>query len=294
MSEGDWQSGGRSADDTPANGDRAAELPTGAAAGVSAYAVKLPLFEGPLDLLLHLIRQNDVDITDIPVAEIGAQYLAYLELMQELNLDIVGEYLVMAATLALIKSRMLLPPEPGEDDEAEIDPRAELVARLLEDQRVKEVAEGLSRRRWLGRDVFAPTGAAPPRPDEAEREIEVGLFELIDAFKGVLEGASDQPGIHEVEVETVTVRERMHHLMELLEERQSLEFMGIFEGTGGEKPSRTLLIATFLGMLALVRLSACRIYQGTNAEGTPEGPIRIRLLEETDSGDWRSHIPKDM
>ena len=154
--------------------------------GSAAYAVKLPVFEGPLDLLLHLIRQNDVDIAEIPVAEVSAQYLLYLELMQELNLDIAGEYLVMAATLALIKSRMLLPTEPGEGEDDEVDPRAELVARLLEYQRFKEVAENLSRRRLLGRDVFEAKGPVPERPADSEREIEVGIFELLTAFRTVL------------------------------------------------------------------------------------------------------------
>ena len=124
----------------------------------AAYSVKLPVFEGPLDLLLHLIRQNEMEITDIPVAVISEQYLEYLELMRMLDLDIAGEYLVIAATLALIKSRMLLPPEGEEDDDEGLDPREELVQRLLEYQRYKEVAEELGRRRLLGRDVFPAQG----------------------------------------------------------------------------------------------------------------------------------------
>ena len=162
-----------------------------------AYAVKLPVFEGPLDLLLHLIRQNDVEIADISIAQIGRQYLEYLEMMRELNLDLVGEYLVMAATLALIKSRMLLPPEPGDEGDEDVDPRAELVARLLDYQRFKEVAESLEQRRLLGRDVFLAQGLEPSAPADADREIEVGLFELLSAFKSVLENASQEEEIHE-------------------------------------------------------------------------------------------------
>ena len=115
--------------------------------GADGYAVKLPVFEGPLDLLLHLIRQNEVEITEIPIAEISAQYLQYLDLMRELNLDVAGEYLVMASTLALIKSRMLLPQLGVEEELEGGDPRAELIARLLEYERYKEAAETLSKMR---------------------------------------------------------------------------------------------------------------------------------------------------
>ena len=296
MSERDWEAEGESrASAIPDREDEGSlEFPMEREGGGVTYSVKLPVFEGPLDLLLHLIRQNDVDITDIPVAEIGQQYLAYLEVMQSLNLDVAGEYLVMAATLALIKSRMLLPPEGGDEDEDEIDPRAELVARLLQYQRFKEAAEDLSRRRRLGRDVFAPTGSLPDLPSSAEREIEVGLFELIEAFRTVLNAAGDATAIHEIEVEAVTVRERMHAVMTILDAQETIEFMRIFESPGGDLPSRPVLIATFLGVLELVRLAACRIYQGTNAEGVPEGPIRIRLLGANDAGEGRSYIPENM
>lgn len=263
-----------------------------AAVGVPGYAVKLPVFEGPLDLLLHLIRQNDVEIIDIPVAEIGAQYLAYLELMQTLNLDVAGEYLVMAATLALIKSRMLLPPNAS-DEEDEVDPRAELVARLLEYQRFKEAAEGLARRRRLGRDVFEARGAEPERLREGDREIEVGLFELIEAFREVLNRDSLESAIHEIEVEVVTVYERMQAVMKILEESETVEFMRIFEVDGDRFPSRPLLIATFLAILELVKVSACRVYQGQSSEGCPEGPIRIRLRTENLGVSWQSLVAED-
>ena len=152
----------------------------------SAYAVKLSVFEGPLDLLLHLIRLNEVDITDIPIALIAEQYLEYLDLMRELNLDVAGEYLLMAATLAWIKSRMLLPPVEGEEEEEGADPRAELIARLLEYQRFKEAAEELRERQILGRDVFEARGSSLEGTPEAEREIEVGMIQLLEAFRKVL------------------------------------------------------------------------------------------------------------
>ena len=266
------------------------------APGTHAYAVKLPVFEGPLDLLLHLIRQNEVEITDIPIAEISRQYLQYLKLMRELNLDVAGEYLVMAATLALIKSRMLLPQE-GEDEEGEgLDPRAELIARLLEYERYKEVAEGLSKRRLLGRDVYSARSLGLAPVPEGEREIEVGLFELIDAFRLVLENASSGQ-VHEVETETISVRDRMVFVMEQLEASDSLEFNRIFETGSGSIPSRTMIVATFLAILELARLTALRLYQGVGQAGSPEGPIRLRKADEAESGTvahWRERISELM
>jgi segregation and condensation protein A len=263
--------------------------------GLDGYAVKLSVFEGPLDLLLHLIRQNEVDITDIPIARIAEQYLDTIELMQELNLDVAAEYLVMAATLALIKSRMLLPDE-SEDDEDAIDPRTELVQRLLEYQRFKEAAETLSHRRLLGRDVFAVKGPGPEKTPDGEREIEVGLFELISAFREVLEQARATTLKHEVETEHVTVRERMMVVMELLETSDSIEFMRIFETPEGElRASRPLLVATFLAVLELARLAALRIYQGLGESGAPEGPIRLRRAVEGGTElEWRERITDSM
>ncbi len=263
----------------------------GLVSGIDDYAVKLPVFEGPLDLLLHLIRQNEVEITDIPIAEIGAQYLRYLQLMQELNLEVAGDYLVMAATLALIKSRMLLPSEDEDEDGDGADPRAELIARLLEYERYKEVAEELGRRRLLGRDIYAAKSLGLEPVPEAEREIEVGLFELIDAFRLVLENASSGQ-LHEVETEVISVRDRMVHVMEQLEVNDSLEFNRIFEGKGGAVPTRPMIIATFLAILELARLAVLHVYQGVGELGAPQGPIRLRRAEKGGSGSpsWRQRI----
>jgi segregation and condensation protein A len=263
--------------------------------GLDRYAVKLSVFEGPLDLLLHLIRHNEVDITDIPIARIAEQYLDTIELMQELNLDVAAEYLVMAATLALIKSRMLLPDESQEDEEG-IDHRAELVQRLLEYQRFKEAAEALSRRRLLGRDVFSVIGPGPERTPESEREIEVGLFELVAAFRDVLDSTQATDLKHEIETEHVTVRDRMMVVMDLLEANESIEFMRIFEtGEGASRPSRAILVVTFLAVLELARLSALRIYQGLSERGTPEGPIRMRRASlDSKDPEWRERITDAM
>jgi len=271
------------------------EAPDERTDGLDGYAVKLEVFEGPLDLLLHLIRQNEVDITDIPIARIAAQYLDTIELMEELNLDVAAEYLVMAATLALIKSRMLLPDETHEDEDG-IDPRAELVHRLLEYQRFKEAAQTLSRRRLLGRDVFSVVGPGPERTPSAEREIEVGIFDLVAAFKDVLENSESAEWRHEIEIEHVTVRDRMMVVMDLLEANESIEFMRIFESPGGSgRASRPVMVATFLAVLELARLAALRLYQGLSEQGTPEGPIRMRRAS-LDSGEpeWRDQITDAM
>jgi segregation and condensation protein A len=269
------------------------------ASGDSAYDVKLPVFEGPLDLLLHLIRQNEVEITDIPIALIGQQYLVYIDLMEELDIDVAAEYLVMAATLALIKSRMLLPPEEDPESGMEIDPRAELVARLLEYQRYKEVAENLAKLRLLGRDIFQVRGPTPEGVPDAERQIDVGLFELIEAFRRVLAEAHDIDHVHAVETENVTVRECMIYVMELLEQSQTIEFMDVFRQDGGGRgqtiPSRSMLVATFLAILELARLTALSVYQGQDELGAPVGAIRLRAATIDPEGPgWYERISDTM
>jgi segregation and condensation protein A len=253
-----------------------------------AYAVKLGVFEGPLDLLLHLIRINEVEITDIPIAAIAEQYLEYLELMRDLNLDVAGEYLVMAATLAWIKSRMLLPSDPREEEEGG-DPRAELVARLLEYQRFKEVAGELGERQLLGRDVFRAHGPELEGPSEAEREIEVGLFQLVEALREALKRAGPSGLAHEVEAETVTVHERMRVVMERLAEQESCAFED-FMREDGEWVSRAVIVATFLGILELTRLEALGIYQGLDEWGVPVGTIHLRRKGEVGDRTWLEHV----
>jgi segregation and condensation protein A len=186
----------------------------------------------------------------------------------------------MAATLALIKSRMLLPPDDEDEELEEVDPRAELVARLLEYQRYKEVAEQLGRLRLLGRDVFAARGAEPKGGAAAELGAEVGLFELLDAFRKVLEEASEREKVHELERETVTVRQCMIEVMEVLEGGESAEFGDLFRRQKDAPVSRVLVVATFLAVLELVRLSALSVYQALDETGSPSGPIRLRALTQ--------------
>ena len=274
----------------PAGPGEAFEALAFAGPGSLACAVKLDVFEGPLDLLLHLIRENEVDIHDIPIAAIAAQYFEYLELMQELNLDAAGEYLLMAATLAWIKSRLLLPPQEGEEEDEGGDPRLALVARLLEYQRYREVAEQLGQRPLLGRDVFASQGAGPDPLPESERELDVDLFKLVQAFRDVLRRARPEAAPHAVETERVTVLECMREVMQRLAARPLLAFDELFEGRGGEAPSRSRLVATFLALLELTRLAAVRLYQSRAESGVPTGPIQVRLGPGAEGGVWAERV----
>jgi len=221
------------------------------------YQVKLDIFEGPLDLLLHLIRKNEVDIYDIPIALVTEQYLGTLDLMKSLNLDVAGEFLLMAATLAQIKSRMLLPP--SEEDEAEEDdPRADLVRQLLEYERFKEAAGELEARPQLYREVFPRLAevADTKLPPGEEPLAEVSVFELMDAFRRVWERAPRE-SFHEITPEKITLREKIHELLELLESVDSVTFEELLEPAG----SRQALVMTFLAILELTRLRIVRIYQ---------------------------------
>jgi segregation and condensation protein A len=245
------------------------------AEGRSACQVRLPLFEGPLDLLLHLIRENELEITDLSIAQVASQYLEYLVVLRELHLDVAAEYLVMAATLAWIKSRMLLPSDDEAGEAEEIDPRAELIARLLEYQRFKEVADQLGRRSLLGRDVFAPAGAELEPLPEGEREIAVGLLELVEALRRALRQAHASDAVHEVVTETVTVRERMVAVIDALGRSEVVELDALLRGPDG-RVSLSFVVATFLAILELARTAALRIYQSLDASGAPQGPIRLR------------------
>jgi segregation and condensation protein A len=258
-----------------------------------SYDVKLEIFEGPLDLLLHLIRANELDVTDVSIAAVGEQYLSYLDLMRDVNIDIAGDYLVMAATLALIKSRMLLPPDPCADEDEGPDPAALLLERLLEYKRYKEVAERLSERDQLNREVFVVQGPSPELAPEAEREIEVGVYELLKAYKELLDRGFHSGAAHTFEREPVTVHERMVAVMELLSARESVEFFEIFE-VSGVQPTRELLVVTFIAILELAKIAATHIFQSFNDDGTPEGPIRLRVRENTDGHDWSERIAEIM
>jgi segregation and condensation protein A len=216
------------------------------------YNIKIPLFEGPFDLLLHLIRENKIDIYDIPIALITSQYLRYIELMKELNLEIAGDFLVMAATLIHIKSRLLLPPDEVEQLEEQIDPRQELVQRLLEYQTFKDAASSLKKREeeWL--KVFYKE----PMSDEGELYLfDASIFDLITAFKKILDTAP--PDVVPITKETLTVKDRMSKIMEVIEDKDVIRVEEILEGT----ITRIQLIVTFVALLELIRLGLAKAYQ---------------------------------
>jgi segregation and condensation protein A len=220
------------------------------------YRVQLPVFEGPLDLLLHLIKKNEINIYDIPIALITQRYLEYLDLMKSLNLNIAGEFLVMAATLIHIKSKMLLPPEDQEDETQEEDPRAELVHRLLEYQRFKEAAEGLARREEIWREVFRRQNDPASQPEQEIILSEVSLFDLMEALQAVL-ARVPKDKVLEIAPEALSVRKKMSLVMERLEKVGSLAFEALFD----EERTRYAVIVTFLALLELIRLQLVVVQQ---------------------------------
>jgi segregation and condensation protein A len=239
--------------------------------GTSPYTVRLGVFEGPLDLLLHLIHKNEIDIFNIPIALITEQYLDYLKLMKVLNLDIAGEYLLMASTLLHIKSKMLLPTiseEGGEEEEGE-DPRAELVRKLLEYQKYKNAAAELEKRPMLDRDVFIRLVLMETEKPAEEERMEVSLFELLEAFRQVLERRKPD-SFHEVILERLTVEERIEDILALLQrENRSMAFHLLFP----EQAPLRLVIITFLAILELVKMKRVRIFQMAPFETIRVSPL---------------------
>lgn len=252
-------------------------------ASMSGYDIQLANFEGPLDLLLHLIKKNEMDLHDIPMAEITRQYLAILDAMKTLNLDMAGEFLLMAATLLHIKSKMLLPKlVEDEQEEEEEDPRAELVRRLLEYQKYKEVSLTLDSKPQLGRDLFSRVSAEPEVLENAEAGfVAVGLFDLLEALKDLMK-ESPEPFVHEVNMEQLSVTERINAILSALQGKESLAFNDLFNG--GLK--RTEVIVTFLALLELVKLRMVRFMQNVHYGSIWLFPaVTIEENEELELGD---------
>ena len=234
---------------------------------LEAYPVRLQNFEGPLDLLLHLIKKHEVSIYDIPITLVTHQYLEYIDLMQEMNLDVAGEFLVMAATLIHIKSRTLLPrPDPAQEDPEE-DPREALIRRLLEHQKFKAAAELLHERETLRSAQWTrPDGPIAQIAGEApEPEIEVDLFSLISAFRSVVERAKQRPTLY-LPGEQIPIETRIDQLLAKLSETEACGFEDLF----ADVQTRAGMIVTFLAMLEMIRLKLIRVFQ-TGAVG----PIRV-------------------
>jgi segregation and condensation protein A len=227
------------------------------------FRIELPNFEGPLDLLLHLIRKHELDILDLPISFITDKYLEYLGLMESMNLDVASEYLVMAATLAHIKSKMLLPrpPEDQDDDELdELDPRAQLIRRLLEYQKYKTVAADLGVRAIAGRDVFS-RGTPPPAADGPAPLAQVSVFKLLDALKKIAARVNATFSL-EVDAERMSIQERIGDLVELLRERRRCRFDELFEDVSTSYD----LVVTFLALLEMAKMRLASIYQTDHEE----------------------------
>lgn len=231
------------------------------------YKVKLEIFEGPLDLLLHLIKKNELDIYNIPIALITEQYIEYLDLMKALNLDIAGEFLVVASTLTLIKSKMLLPsPEVEEEEEGE-DPRAELVERLLEYKRFKELALELKEKELAEREIFTKGGVLDVDSARKDQDIwiDASIFDLLNALKGLLETLSEDE-TKEIFIDEITVSEKINFIMERLEGEDFLSFESLFS----HFRNKIEVIVTFLALLELMKLRMVTVQQIS-----PFGTIRI-------------------
>jgi segregation and condensation protein A len=222
----------------------------------NAYEVKIDdVFEGPMDLLIHLIRKNEVDIYDIPVALITRQYLEYLEWMKSLNIDYAGDFLVMASTLAHIKSRMLLPAQTaGEDEE---DPRMEITRPLVEYLQIKSAAEELINRNLLGERTFIrQLDKKELQIDLEEQMVHVGLFELIDAFRKILENISEDQPV-DFTADRMSVTDKISELVDILEKKGSVTFMELFS----PQADKGEIIVTFLAILEMVKLELVRVVQ---------------------------------
>ncbi len=228
-------------------------------AGTGGIKFRLPIYEGPLDLLLHLIKKAELDAHDVTARIITEQYLAHVELLAELNLDVAGEYLVMAATLLLIKSFSMLPhTQPAEQEELE-ELRRDLVARLLEYQRYREAADKLAERAIVGRDVFVAPGEVPP-PEAVDgaplARFTVSLFDLIEAMGGVLKRLADNAP-RDIKLRDIPIAQCIPRIMLAVEGGTRIEFGALFENL----EDRSLVIATFVALLELVRRRAVSAYQ---------------------------------
>ncbi|MCP4994957.1 MAG: segregation/condensation protein A [Gammaproteobacteria bacterium] len=247
-------------------GEPWSEMPTDLYIPPDALEVFLDAFEGPLDLLLYLIRRQNLDILDIPIAQITAQYMEYVDLMKDMRLELAAEYLVMAAMLAEIKSRMLLPRQT-ESEEEEGDPRAELIRRLQEYERYKKAAEDIDELPRLGRDLFQAHGEVPDKIVDRSPP-DVDMKEILLALKEVFHRA-DMFTSHQIQRETLSVREKMSHVLEKLNSESFTEFTKLFTIEEG----RLGVVVTFLAILELIKGSLIELIQAESF-----GPIHVKAI----------------
>lgn len=223
-----------------------------------SYKIKLDIFEGPLDLLLYLVKKDHLNIYDIPIAEVTQQYLSYLELMKLLDLNIAGEFLVMAATLMQIKSKMLLPAEPNQQAEEEEDPREELVRRLLEYEKFKEIAENLRQREAGRQEVFKRPKSEEVEEAGAQTEtyFEASIFDLINAFSKAMENVPKEV-FYEVIKDEFTVEEKIHQILHLLLVKSTLSISDLFSSA----KNKIEIVVNFLAILELIRMKEIVAFQ---------------------------------
>ncbi len=238
--------------------------------------VKLPVFEGPLDLLLYLIKRDELNIYDIPIEHITRQYLEYLQLMQMLDLEIAGEFLVMAATLMYIKSKTLLPEDQQvimeDQEEEDVDPRWDLIKRLVEYKKFKDVALDLMNREYLQENIFVRSPEKPDFDDGASSRplVDVGIFDLLNAFNKVLKKLNLDDDLREIYDERFTVSDKIDLILETIRTQKSVRFTRLFENVR----SRGEIVVTFLALLELIRLK-----QIIAAQPDPFGEIEISKNE---------------
>ena len=234
------------------------------------HKLQLEFYEGPLDLLLYLIKKNDIDIADIPIKEVTDQYMEYIEMMKMLDLDVVGDFLVMAATLMHIKSKMLLPPDPSELEEEEEDPRDELARRLLEYKKFKEIADQLGGYEQDRKDLFGRNldeeYKEQLKKESREVYVEASLFDLINAFQEAVHRKPEDI-IHEIAREEFTIEQKIQHVLHILMKDEAVTISHLF----GECHTKREMIVTFLAMLELIRIKEIKIFQEQNF-----GDIQIR------------------
>jgi segregation and condensation protein A len=223
------------------------------------YKVRLEIFEGPLDLLLYLIKRDELDIYDISLERITSQYLEYLQAFKELNIDVAGEFVVMAANLIYLKSRSLLPADqqPPEEDVDETDPRWELVRQLIEYKKFKEAAGELQQRELAQERIFARTGLCAPSELVPLRLGEVGIFQLINAFQNVIKRLDAKEDLREIFGENFTVSDKIDAILERIAEGGAVRFSALFAAIA----SRVEIVVTFLALLELIRLKQVRALQ---------------------------------
>ncbi|MBW2092553.1 MAG: segregation/condensation protein A [Deltaproteobacteria bacterium] len=236
-----------------------------------SLSVKLEIYEGPLDLLLHLIKKHEVDIYDIPIALITSQYLEYLKLMQSFNIEVAGEFLLMAATLTQIKSKMLLPVLDNDEETEEEDPRMAIVLPLLEHMKLKDAADVLEHREILDRDVFSRTTTLAEMGIEEDELLSVSLFDLMDSFRKIIARIEDKAGL-EIVLESKNIEDRISEIIDLLKAMREALFEELFI----QDRSRNELILTFLALLELARLGLLRIFQSQIT-----GEIKVFYIEES-------------